>query len=93
MMDEALGTCARFEFPTKTTETVHLGVKYLKPTPADEIYILEAKLVNIEGNAGWVEGTMRILNENTSLVTAQSASEKVVTGRAEYRHIESSARI
>ncbi|RJE26767.1 thioesterase family [Aspergillus sclerotialis] len=91
VMDEACGMCVRLRLPDQTPVTVQLAVKYQKPAPADEIYVLETKLVQAEGNTSWVEGSMRALGEDVG--TQPLPRQAVVTVRSEYRHIRAMAQI
>ncbi|KAJ5963428.1 thioesterase family protein [Penicillium vulpinum] len=91
MIDESFGLCSPFEMPKRIPITVRLEINYQNPSPPNELYILEAKLVRLEDSTrtGWVEGTLRVLNEKTSLRSENSTHEILVSARAEYKYLSS----
>ncbi|ORY75456.1 thioesterase family protein, partial [Protomyces lactucae-debilis] len=75
LLDEGLARCCFPALPNKIGVTANLNVDYRKPTKANQLVMLKAKTLKVEGRKAWVEGkivSMDADKEGDTLVQAKA---------------------
>lgn len=65
VLDETLARTSFFNLPNQVGVTARLEIDYRKPVKADQIVVVETKLIEAKGRKVSVEGVMRTLNGET----------------------------
>ncbi|GAA5853543.1 hypothetical protein JCM9279_001308 [Rhodotorula babjevae] len=70
VLDEAMGRTALLNLPSNIGVTATLGMKYKKPTFANQYIVVRTSLVKQQGRKAWVQGRIEDA-EGTTLVEAE----------------------
>ncbi|PYI05455.1 Thioesterase/thiol ester dehydrase-isomerase [Aspergillus sclerotiicarbonarius CBS 121057] len=82
MLDETFARCVSDSFPSGLGMTANLNVDFRKPAVPDQVYVLRAETVKVEGRKAWVEGEIRAMPE------VDGEGEEVVVAEARALFVE-----
>ncbi|KAL9092290.1 MAG: hypothetical protein Q9165_004464 [Trypethelium subeluteriae] len=63
LLDEGLARCCFPALPNRVGVTASLNIAYKKPCRAEQVVVLRATTVKVEGRKAWVEGRIETLGE------------------------------
>lgn len=66
LLDEGLARCCFPALPNRIGVTANLNINYRKPTRANQLMLLKARTIKVEGRKAWVEGHIESLPMTTS---------------------------
>ncbi|KAJ5937490.1 hypothetical protein N7454_003832 [Penicillium verhagenii] len=87
ILDEGLAACSMRNFPDKILVTASLKIKFIRPAPAEKLYVLKAEMVKSEGRKVWVEGKIGILGKEAEQIG--NFDDRAVVAEAEGMYLVS----